>query len=57
MQPGRSWLLEASWEVCNKVGGIHTVIVSKLPCVLQEYGDRYLSVGPWLPDQQPEFRE
>ena len=55
MMPERSWLLEASWEVCNKVGGIHTVIVSKLPSVLQEYGELYLSIGPWIPGL-PEFK-
>ena len=55
MLASRSWLLEASFEVCNKVGGIHTVIVSKLPSVLQEYGDCYLSIGPWFPNL-PEFK-
>jgi len=23
------YLFEASWEVCNKVGGIHTVVATK----------------------------
>lgn len=51
------WLFEASWEVCHKVGGIHTVIISKLPSVLAEYGDAYLSIGPWLAEPQFEFKE
>ena len=27
------FLFEVSWEVCNKVGGIHTVIATKAPTV------------------------
>jgi glycogen(starch) synthase len=41
-------LLEVSWEVCNKVGGIHTVITTKLTHILEQWGDRYAAVGPWL---------
>ena len=32
-------LFEVSWEVCNKVGGIHTVLRSKASQALQEFGD------------------
>ncbi|MEG1572454.1 MAG: hypothetical protein RR328_02795, partial [Bacteroidales bacterium] len=26
-----SYLFETSWEVCNKVGGIYTVVSTKVP--------------------------
>ena len=41
-------LFEVSWEVCNKVGGIHTVISSKAPSMVQALGDGYVTLGPWL---------
>ncbi len=44
--PQTPWLLEASWEVCNPVGGIFTVITSKLPEVTKRFHDRYIAVGP-----------
>src|SRR3972149_4162949 len=40
---------ELSWEVCNKVGGIYTVVKSKVPRMLQEYPARYIAVGPYMP--------
>ncbi|KAJ1961122.1 glycogen synthase isoform 1 [Dipsacomyces acuminosporus] len=40
-------LFETSWEVANKVGGIYTVIKTKVPVTVQEYGDRYHLTGPW----------
>lgn len=46
-------LIEISWEVCNKVGGIHTVITSKLPSVKKKFN--YLAVGPYL--QSEAFME
>jgi phosphorylase/glycogen(starch) synthase len=42
------YLFEVSWEVCNKVGGIHTVIASKLREAVRRYGDRYILLGPDL---------
>lgn len=39
-------LMETSWEVCNKIGGIYTVLSTKA-CVLQEqFGDKLIFVGP-----------
>lgn len=49
-------LFEVSWEVCNKVGGIYTVIKSKLPEAKRKFGDNYVLIGP-LFDNNPEFRE
>jgi phosphorylase/glycogen(starch) synthase len=49
-------LFEVSWEVCNKVGGIYTVIVSKLPEATKAYGERYFVLGPDL-KTNPDFEE
>ena len=39
-------LFECAWEVANKVGGIYTVIKTKVPVTVSEYGDRYCLIGP-----------
>jgi len=41
-------LFEVSWEVCNKVGGIHTVISTKAKSLVERLGDDYVAIGPWL---------
>lgn len=50
------FLFEVSWEVCNKVGGIYTVIRSKLAHAQSYAGDNYFLLGPDLgnnPDFEP----
>jgi phosphorylase/glycogen(starch) synthase len=49
-----SWLFEVSWEVCNKVGGIHTVISSKATEAMAAFEGRYVAMGPLL-DRNPGF--
>ena len=53
------YLFEASWEVCNKVGGIHTVISTKALTTTKKLGDRYMLIGPDLSHEgvNPEFEE
>ena len=53
------FLFEVSWEVCNKVGGIHTVIASKAPIVAGAMGDNYITIGPDFSQDSvnPEFSE
>jgi glycogen synthase len=46
-------LCEVSWEVCQQVGGIYTVIRSKAPNVLSHWGHRYCLVGPYNPQTSP----
>jgi len=57
--PDRSFqLFEISWEVCNKVGGIHTVLSSKAVTAVERFGDDYITIGPQLhggTGQQPPF--
>ncbi|MBW3018574.1 hypothetical protein KY329_00105 [Candidatus Woesearchaeota archaeon] len=43
------FLFEVSWEVCNKVGGIYTVITSKAGPAIREYGEGYFLIGPYFP--------
>ena len=51
-------LLEASWEVCNQMGGIYTVIRSKLPATVEKWGDNYCLIGPLVNDAiDVEFEE
>lgn len=48
MADDKTLLFEISWEVCNKVGGIYTVIKSKTSSVKSEFA-RYFVVGPYFP--------
>ncbi len=49
-------LVEVAWEVCNKLGGIYTVLRSKAQTHHRRWKDRYLLIGPYVHDQaQVEF--
>ena len=52
-------LFEVGWEVCNKIGGIHTVISTKALTVTKKYGDNYIVIGPDLSTEEEasEFQE
>jgi phosphorylase/glycogen(starch) synthase len=53
-------LFEVSWEVCNKVGGIHTVISTKTKSLQEHFHDRHILIGPdvWRDaGENPEFEE
>ena len=55
------YLFETSWEVCNKVGGIHTVIATKALFLGTSFRkNHHIHIGPdvWRDvDQNPEFTE
>ena len=53
------YLFEVSWEVCNKVGGIHTVVSTKARTVQSKMGDNYILIGPDVSREgdNPEFEE
>ncbi len=42
-------LLELAWEVCNQVGGIYTVIRTKVPSMVEKWGENYFLIGPYFP--------
>ncbi|MEK6947452.1 MAG: glycogen/starch synthase [Nanoarchaeota archaeon] len=51
-------LFEVSWEVCNKVGGIYTVVMSKAAKMTEAYGGNYFMVGPYFAAKaMGEFQE
>jgi len=41
-------LFEVSWEVCNKVGGIYTVVKSKAAKMVENYKENYFLIGPYF---------
>lgn len=49
-------LFEVSWEVCNKVGGIYTVVSSKALQAVETFGEDYFLLGPAL-QQNADFEE
>ena len=54
------YLFEVSWEVCNKVGGIYTVISTKALHQKEQLGRHHIMVGPdvWMHTQgNPDFLE
>jgi len=46
MKPEAEYLFEVSFEVCNKVGGIHTVVASKA-AEMMKYYPKYFAIGPY----------
>ena len=53
-------LIETSWEVCNKIGGIYTVLSTKSKSLHEIYGDKLIFVGPdvWTEESpSPYFKE
>lgn len=54
------FLFETSWEVCNKVGGIYTVLSTKAKTLQKFYKDKVVFIGPdvWSTDNpSPYFIE
>lgn len=52
-------IFETSWEVCNKVGGIYTVLSTRAQTLLETYGDNLVFIGPDLYEGKdiPDFKE
>lgn len=50
-------LIETSWEVCNKIGGIYTVLSSKAKTLNKLYGDKVIFIGPdvWSEENPSPF--
>ena len=54
------YLFEVSWEVCNKVGGIYTVIATKALYLKTELKRHHILIGPdvWMnTESNPDFLE
>ena len=53
------YIFEASWEVCNKVGGIYTVLSTRAKTLQEAMEDRIVFIGPdcWKEKNSPYFKE
>ena len=53
------YLFEISWEVCNKVGGIYTVVSTKARTISEIEGLNAIYIGPdlWKEKENPLFTE
>lgn len=53
------YIFEASWEVCNKVGGIYTVLSTKAKSMQDMHKDKVIFIGPdvWKEEESPWFKE
>lgn len=53
------YLFESSWEVCNKVGGIYTVLSTKAHTLQRSFKDKLIFIGPdvWTDTNAPDFIE
>lgn len=54
-----SYIFETSWEVCNKVGGIYTVLSTRAKTLHDVLGDKVFFIGPdfWQEKKNPLFKE
>ncbi len=48
-----TYLFESSWEVCNKVGGIYTVLSTKAFSLKKIFDDKAIFIGPDIWEQEP----
>lgn len=53
------FIFEASWEVCNKVGGIYTVLSTRAKTLQERMPDKVVFIGPdfWIGENNPLFKE
>ncbi|MDR3250935.1 MAG: glycosyl transferase [Tannerella sp.] len=51
------YIFESSWEVCNKVGGIYTVLSSKARTLKDKFNDNIIFIGPDLGNGHDDFKE
>ena len=53
------YVFESSWEVCNKVGGIYTVLSTRAKTLQEMMNDRIIFIGPdcWGEKNCPYFTE
>ena len=54
-----NYIFESSWEVCNKVGGIYTVLSSRAKTLQNKIHDHLIFIGPdcWGEKKNPYFKE
>lgn len=54
-----NFIFESSWEVCNKVGGIYTVLSTRAKTLQDKLRDHIMFIGPdvWRGKENPLFEE
>ena len=54
-----TFVFESSWEVCNKVGGIYTVLSTRAKTLQETLGNHLVFIGPdfWKGRENPLFEE
>lgn len=57
LQP--NYIFESSWEVCNMVGGIYTVLSTRAATLQEQHPDKLIFIGPdvWKNKMNPYFEE
>ena len=51
------YIFESSWEVCNKVGGIYTVLSTRARTLQLQIEDRIIFIGPDIHQPNTDFSE
>ena len=51
------YIFETSWEVCNMVGGIYTVLSTRSETLYNHFQDKLIFIGPdiWKETESPYF--
>lgn len=54
-----NFIFESSWEVCNKVGGIYTVLSTRAKTLQEKFEDKVFFIGPdfWMDEPNKLFKE
>ena len=54
-----NFIFDSSWEVCNKVGGIYTVLSTRAKTLQDKLKDHIMFIGPdvWKEKENPLFEE
>ena len=58
-QMAPDYIFESGWEVCNKVGGIYTVLSTRANTLQTLFPDKIIFIGPdlWKESNNPDFIE
>ncbi|MDR2920259.1 MAG: glycogen/starch synthase [Tannerella sp.] len=51
------YIFESSWEVCNKVGGIYTVLSTRARTLQHRFTDKIIFIGPDLNNPNDDFTD
>ncbi|CAL6030520.1 Glycogen_synthase [Hexamita inflata] len=48
----KPYVLECAYEIVHKVGGVETVVRTKAPEMIRNYGQNFLMCGPYIPSDE-----